>query len=941
MCKKKRSSASGRKPPPSTTVEQPSKPPSPEVEPIDPEIRQAIAHGIALLRSKEYDKALDFIKESISCHPFSGHLHQVEGMIHLHVADYVTEDDGAKIKHLEDGVCSVQLAVELLPNSINCASLLADLLLQLGYFSKKWDEVIEACKRGLKIENPTESGVEDLFGEDVSNESRIEDERQVIMMCLHMAETQKNVNFVENRAVEVVHTDVDINYIAVSMDRRKKQFREIMRDCGWSKPKMSSDSKKFNGDDEKIEEYKLFWSGTLSDEKKRGFRKVKIEELEKHYRRLRYDLAVDLLSEAINFCKEYKTWKFWECCDCVKKFGDYESYRIHLWEEHLMDLEWKLTSDIGIEKESIDMIVDGVWKPVDTDEMINIIVNHPKSESCSIVDSGFGTDKGLDECKSSAVGEVPGKISESDNNELSMTSVDDPKQAFCDGSERAGRLVRIRGMLDVLLRNKCLASSHVRWAIEYTKDQFESIIPLSHFRNHGKESLQILCFLGSSQLTEVLKFLEDVARNCGLSENAEIDNSMDDKLRGDHISKKVVLSREFSCLLLEDHVLTQGELNVTNYSNAVVDDGSAVASAVNESEDDVFPDSDDIVSWLIMGSNCGEALESWTSLRDFQRGQAVKFPRMFDEELSHLPTLCDARIKISSKLIAVQAVGSIILEEIKKREEISEHEPKLYLDLLKKRREELRETDDISIRTELDVISNVLEDARVLLSGDQSGSEECGVEDELRLQECTKLTDTCIKLALQRLKMQLLKDLSFLDAIILRYERELANISVYDYRSIIVPLVKSFLQPHLYDLFYKDAEEKSEAAAKALLAEVALEAETKKKKNNKVSDNMKQKQDKKKKKQKKNKNFRKTKESKATDDSSKHFELPQKGAEQNDNPNFKNDDSLDEPKPLTASDEERILDEYLENQRRFEHEASVKVKASGSRVGNEAVDDCI
>ncbi|KAK4834480.1 hypothetical protein QYF36_023507 [Acer negundo] len=56
-------------------------------------------------------------------------------------------------------------------------------------------------------------------------------------------------------------------------------------------------------------------------------------------------------------------------------------------------------------------------------------------------------------------------------------------------------------------------------------------------------------------------------------------------------------------------------------------------------------------------------------------------------------------------------------------------------------------------------------------------------------------------------------------------EGELANIFVSDYRSIVVPLLKSFLEPHLQDLFYKDAEEKSEAAAKALLAEV--EAETK------------------------------------------------------------------------------------------------------------------
>ncbi|KAK1562112.1 hypothetical protein Q3G72_006435 [Acer saccharum] len=864
MCKKKRSSASGRKqPPPSTTtVAQPSQSPSPAVEPIDPEIKQAIARSVALVDSKEYDKALDFIKESIFCHPRSGQLHHLKGKVHIYIADNVEKDCGAKLKHFEDGIRSLQLAVNLLPNSINCVSLLVDLLFQVGNSIEEWDIVIELCKRGLRIENPTVSGVEQFYGEDVLS---IEEEKRTIMTCLNAAETKRSIKqFVAKRKVEVVNTDVDINHIVEAMDLRKKKFRELMRGCKALKRKTS------NWDEGKKEECKEFWSGSLSDEKKRGFRKVKIKELERHYKWLQYDLAVKLLSEAIDFAKEYKNWKFWECGDCVEKFRDYESYRIHFWEKHCMDLKWKLTSDVGIGKDSIDMIVDdGVWKPVDTDEVIKIILNHAKSESSN----------------------------------TSKTSVDDhPTQAFCYESERAGLLVRIRGMFDMLLKKKCLVLSHVRWAIEYTKDTFESIIPLSHLRNHGQESLQMLCFLGSSQLTEVLKFLEDVAHNCGLRENAE----MDDKLiSGDHINKKVVLSSEFSCLIFD----------------AVVDDSSA--STVNGCEDDVFRDSDDFVSWLLMGSNCvKEALESWESLRDFQRGQAEKFLRMFDEKLLHLPTLCYTRTKISRELTAVQAVDGMIVEEINKRKEIPEHEPKLYVDILKKRREELQETADISIRTELDVISNVLEGACVVLRCDQSASDECCIEDELGQQECMKLADTNIKTTLRRLKMQLLKDLSILDAIVLRYEGELANISVYDYRSIIVPLLKAFLEPQLQDLFYKDANEKSEAAAKELLANEAREAETKK--NNKSCDNMKQKQDKKK---KKNKNFRKTKESKATDGSSNNFD-----AEHNDDQNSKNDDSVDEPKQLTVSDEERMLEKNLEYQRRIENKAKQKCLNDETRM---------
>ncbi|KAK3227537.1 hypothetical protein Dsin_007399 [Dipteronia sinensis] len=90
-----------------------------------------------------------------------------------------------------------------------------------------------------------------------------------------------------------------------------------------------------------------------------------------------------------------------------------------------------------------------------------------------------------------------------------------------------------------------------------------------------------------------------------------------------------------------------------------------------------------------------------------------------------------------------------------------------------------------------------------------------------------KLAETSIKFEKEG-TLSNMTTLSILDAIALRYEGELANISVYDYLSIIVPLLKAFLESHLHDLFNKDGKEKSEAAAKELLADEAHEAETKK-----------------------------------------------------------------------------------------------------------------
>ncbi|KAI9152882.1 hypothetical protein LWI28_002456 [Acer negundo] len=74
-------------------------------------------------------------------------------------------------------------------------------------------------------------------------------------------------------------------------------------------------------------------------------------------------------------------------------------------------------------------------------------------------------------------------------------------------------------------------------------DQFNIIIPLPQFRNLGQEDLQIECFLGASQLTEVLKFLKDVVRSCGLSENVEMDESMDVTFAADECQDDVLPER--------------------------------------------------------------------------------------------------------------------------------------------------------------------------------------------------------------------------------------------------------------------------------------------------------------------------------------------------------------------------------------------------------------
>ncbi|KAI9153994.1 hypothetical protein LWI28_019489 [Acer negundo] len=130
----------------------------------------------------------------------------------------------------------------------------------------------------------------------------------------------------------------------------------------------------------------------------------------------------------------------------------------------------------------------------------------------------------------------------------------------------------------------------------------------------------------------------------------------------------------------------------------------------------------------------------------------------FESLLKNLAKVCERISEISSKVGAVEAVYTKCLEEIKKRKK----NPDLF-DLLCKRKIVLQgDHDDIASRIESEIISDLLKDvsaAELLVSMSSSG---------LRTQGHVRKIDDYIIKALKTMKLQLLKDLAFLDAIVLR-----------------------------------------------------------------------------------------------------------------------------------------------------------------------------
>ncbi|KAK9196253.1 hypothetical protein WN943_004381 [Citrus x changshan-huyou] len=69
----------------------------------------------------------------------------------------------------------------------------------------------------------------------------------------------------------------------------------------------------------------------MNDEKKLSLLQVKVKDLEEH---LTNRKAKDLLLEAMDCIEKWGNWKCWFCYEDSKKFGDRESFMLHLYDMH-------------------------------------------------------------------------------------------------------------------------------------------------------------------------------------------------------------------------------------------------------------------------------------------------------------------------------------------------------------------------------------------------------------------------------------------------------------------------------------------------------------------------------------------------------------------------------------------------------------------------------
>ncbi|KAF9620515.1 hypothetical protein IFM89_013136 [Coptis chinensis] len=204
--------------------------------------------------------------------------------------------------------------------------------------------------------------------------------------------------------------------------------------------------------------------------------------------------------------------------------------------------------------------------------------------------------------------------------------------------------------------------------------------------------------------------------------------------------------------------------------------------------------------------------------------------------------MCEEKLDKLSYKEALKAISGLCLEEAIKRKSASYNDHQSYKTVLRNRHQELEKGNDASRRNkcELKAISTVIEEAELKkhVSREQSrnrtinticdleSSEDMGFTLQKDLDEDGIEVEGAIERVRRRADFELVETGARMMPIWEDESQMTNNItlnSYNDYREILLPLVKSYLQGLLKELADKDAIEKSEAAEKAILDQLKNE----------------------------------------------------------------------------------------------------------------------
>ncbi|KAL2465299.1 Ubiquitin carboxyl-terminal hydrolase-related protein [Abeliophyllum distichum] len=864
-----RSNSSQPPPEPESAASPTAAIPSSSIESIKIECQQAVT----ALRRGNHKKALKLMKILCLKHETSALCHHVMGTVCFRVAS-ITDDPNAKQRYLNKAIKSARKSVTLLPDSFDFSLFYVKLLFETAN-EGEYGEVVQECDRALGIASDWRQQLSKTEARVVQFENEV---RSLIQKSNTAPKCHDNISTPEAAIAPVQNEEgyliqksnlasiptrmknlgdekekfssipmripedpmelrsipgrslVEIKKTTKNPEERRREIKKSPQcgnyhnkglDSGSGMGQRVGERRKIgkvrkNISSPEIRDFvRSYWNSMNLDWKKE-FLSVRISDLKTHFSLSKEGSVSEVLDEALSFKKENKVWKFWLCCRCNEKFADADSHRQHVKQEHMRTLLPKLQSVIPdrVDNDWAEMLLNCSWKPLDLNAAIKMLEEPSKFEAPNSLDESYLRNDKDDssECLVNPYcNEYEGDSSsekkklDKDLEDVKWMDSDEyqaRKRSFLykswpstDDAECAWLLETIHSTFELLIKLNYLASSHLSKVIYFAVQKLLGLADGSHLLNFNMDQTPLcICFLGATDLQKILTFLKEFFRDifsCRPDKYSDKSNLMHDSI----ICNQLVDTMKETTFTLDDLVLVLDEcflpcsLNASLGDDACNDDSSSETSLyVCYENNNVVLDSDALLSWIYTGPSSGELLASWTFASEEKSQQGKEILQLHEKEFYDLQDLCEKKCEHLNYEEGLQAVNDLCCKERIKRE----HDiPQSYDSVLRKWRE--------------DIIG-------------KSGEDDDG-RTKNYLHQLDSSTGVVIELG--KIDARILRVVNWMQQL----EVKLDLVSAHDFRSILVPLVKSYLRAHLEDLAEKDATKKSDAAREAFLEELALDSE--------------------------------------------------------------------------------------------------------------------
>ncbi|CAD5316326.1 unnamed protein product [Arabidopsis thaliana] len=503
---------------------------------------------------------------------------------------------------------------------------------------------------------------------------------------------------------------------------------------------------------------RLYWAG-MSAERKRNFMKVSTVELRSYVERVYGREGLDALEQVLDSARINRKWKFWMCRTCSQTFFYPKKFKNHL--EQVHDAKYKsVREDLA---QSVDDVWAGMisvadWEPVDALAAAEMIKNRLEFVKEFVYVNGWSKDWPL--------------------------AADEERRNIRDWM--------------------------MRFPVKHLIAQFEVSENTITTECRLVETPQSICFLECDELNQILDLLKCI--KCERDDGTELISMATDSLwRRTQVKEKIDIDHVCSLMLLDKRLL-RGKIASFD------DEGSIDVCDHNVHYAKTHPQGDDIITWLlddysliyksfgfprsIGAHNLDIRMAVLRAIHFTRRTLATRYAKKW-QILCYDECLNDAR--------------NLCIQEDESRMNVPEDQRNIYASLLCDSCEEqltIDTEDPLFTELYLCAVRDVLEGASHP-TFDFTNAEDC-----LELIHGLKnISDDIVLKSIDLLKSVVTSKVLLADSKILLVENsrihllnDLIRLSVFDYRSYILPLLKRFLREELEGIVDMDAKAKTSAS---------------------------------------------------------------------------------------------------------------------------------